>query len=108
MTLFIRDSKNKTLIEFEAIKREGELEPSACLDVTGYSRFLILHSPREQDKIIEIFNNLDEIRGWYYEWYLTNRSRPRPENKDEMKILISSFLLDSGVYELDGVHLVED
>lgn len=107
MTLFIRDAKNKTLIEFEALRRDGDMEPSASLDVVNYSKFLILH-PEEQNKIMEIFNNLSEIRGWYYEWYRANRSRPVPESAREMELIINSFLLDSGVFELDGLHLVED
>lgn len=105
MTTFIRNAKNKTLIEFEVVKRDGELEPSAALYVANYSQFLLTQAPEDQGKVIAIFEQLDEVRGWYYERYLMQG--PRPGNREDIKQIIHTYISDSGVLQL-GLHTVED
>lgn len=104
MTLFVRDDKNRTLIEFEIVTRDGALEPSAALYVTNYTRF-VLKTTYPQMQVADIFDTLSEIRGTYYETHIL-LNRP-PIDRDQLKKWIQDIVEMSGVLQL-GTHIVED
>lgn len=61
MTLFLRNRQNQTIIEVSIYGNDL----SAAIVVDNYSREL-LASPNKET-FIRDFNNLNEIRGWYFE-----------------------------------------
>lgn len=70
MTLYIRDDKNRTIwgAEYWVANTDGyqHLEISSSIDVENYSRFLLANQERS-DEIINVFDQLSEIRGWMWE-----------------------------------------
>jgi hypothetical protein len=104
MTLFVRDAENRSLIEFEMVKRDGNLEPSSAFYVINYTRF-ILKTEFHQMQVADIFDSLSEIRGTYYETHIL-LNRP-PMSRVEMAKWIKEIIEMSGVLQL-GTHIVED
>ena len=105
MTLFLRDKKNKTVVDVELYKTEGHIELSVFIDIAQYSKLLLATEKEKQDPIIEAFDFLSELRGWLWEIHFMGRKNIDSEF-EEVQGKVRSFLDDIG--KLTGLHRVED
>lgn len=72
MTIFIRDQKNKTILDLEYYIETKDnysfIEISSSIIIDTYSQFLVNNLNRK-DEIIQDFDDLSELRGWLWEVY---------------------------------------
>jgi hypothetical protein len=87
MIFFLRNDKNKTIIEAELYTKDythGEdgsyIELSSTVDIENYSHFL-LDNQDNKDNIIQIIDRLSELRGWLWEEYFSSE---RNEYSDDI------------------------
>jgi hypothetical protein len=68
MTIYLRNEQNNSLLDLEVWKtKDNQFEVRAGIPIAAYSE-LLLSSPKEdQDYIIEAFEDLDNLRAWYWE-----------------------------------------
>lgn len=68
MTLFIRNTKNETIVDVELYKTNKIIELHSAINIDTYSRFLLENLDRKST-IIGDFSFLAELRGWLWESY---------------------------------------
>jgi len=72
MTLYLRNTKGKNLLDLEVwVKTEDGysfVELRSVVDIKHYSELLLNNIPKK-NKIIHDFDNLSELRGWLWERY---------------------------------------
>lgn len=75
MVLFLRDNRNESLLDLEIVKARNnenklysyvELHSNVCVE--PYSRFL-LDNLDKSERIIEVFEELSDLRSWLWEYY---------------------------------------
>ena len=65
MTHFLRNDKNRTIIECEVYNNDGL---STATNIEEYSNMLIdLHNKDLHYPFIQAFSDLDELSGWWWE-----------------------------------------
>jgi hypothetical protein len=68
MILFLRDKRNKSILDLEVISDTNakikDIHAVVCIE--PYSGFLLRNLPRAQE-IVKDFEELSELRGWYWE-----------------------------------------
>lgn len=89
MVLYLRTQTNKTIVDLEFwLKCEGGHnfhELMVAIDIARYSMFLLSADPVTQADIIREFNEIDELRGWMWECYYSNkRNIGSEEDYDEI------------------------
>lgn len=67
MVYFLRNNRNRTIIECEVINHKNDL--SAAVDIKTYSEYLlgITYDDFVQKAFVEDIASLAEIRGWWWE-----------------------------------------
>lgn len=104
MTFYLRNNENKTLFSAEVwVKTEYEpklkysfVELSPNINITNYSKFL-LDNPKKQKKIIDDFNNLNELRGWLWErFFMTGKNDGTQIDDviDKLKVILGKIARD--------------
>ncbi len=72
MTLYLRNEKNKTLLDLDVWVKieEGNrfVELHSTVDIKHYSE-LLLNNLDKKNRIIHDFDKLSELRGWLWERY---------------------------------------
>ena len=64
-TLYLRNPNGDTLVDIEV----GDFDIHAVVCIKPYSQLLLLHQVRCRE-VIDLFDQLQEIRGWYWERFL--------------------------------------
>ena len=79
MTLFLRNNKNQSIVDIEInFGKEGK-DLSSVVVVEYYSQLLLDNLDRSKE-LIEDFSEIDELRGWFWEYYM--EMTPNPSQKD--------------------------
>ncbi len=90
MILFIRNNKNRTILDCEVyIKSEDSnrfIELHSLVVVSTYSEFLI-ENIELKEEIINDFSELSELRGWLWESYFMGKENDPNKYNDVLKIL---------------------
>ena len=81
MVLFIRNKKNRSIVDLDVYTKEGYIEITSCVLIDTYSEFLLENLDRKEE-IISDFNEISELRGWLWEKYFRG-----------VKILILSMMM---------------
>lgn len=105
MVLFIRDQRNKTIVDLEIISdRDGKVKDIHSIIATEpYSRFLLGNVDRAAE-IVPDFEELSNLRGWFFESYsIRNKAA---EYSDVLKLLRQVF--HNVVSKYDGLYYTED
>lgn len=65
MIYFLRDKKNRTILDCEVYEKDGRPEICSTIIITPYSDYLLSHS--RQSDVIQTFDRLSQLRGWLWE-----------------------------------------
>lgn len=69
MTIYLRNEQNNSLLDLEVWRtEEGHYEVKGGVPIREYSKLLLANQDKAQ-LVIDIFNDLDNIHGWYWERY---------------------------------------
>ena len=84
MILYLRDEKNRTILDLELyVKTEDDrsfVELASSIDIKNYSLFLLNEKhPLRQSQIIRDFDELSELRGWLWESYFMVKKNTKEE-----------------------------
>ena len=104
MTLFIRNKKNRTIVDLEFYKTKGHVELHSSVIIDTYSKFLLENLDRK-DEIVNDFNEISELRGWLWESYFMGDENTDDKYDDILKILRDRLHEISKKYDL---YYVED
>jgi len=108
MILFLRNEKNRTIVDIECfVKTEDErkfVELHASVMIDTYSKFLLDNLDRK-DEIIEDFQTMSELRGWLWEKYFCGGDNDPKEYPNVIKGLQA---LLQGHAEKYNLYYVED
>lgn len=101
MTLYLRNQKRQTLVDIEVYKSDGNIDISASVMIGPYSQLLL--SAVDKQQVIEDFEFLSELRGWFWESYC--------EKNDivvfsEVEKKVKDILREIG--DAYGLYVVED
>lgn len=86
MILFLRNKKNESIVDIEIYVKKTEsggsdyVELHSVVAIEYYSEFLLQNIDRK-DEIISDFSELDELRGWLWESFLSNDNTGKEYNK---------------------------
>lgn len=84
MVIFLRTPDNKTLVDISVFGGENP-DLSSVVVIGNYSRFLleycVLHGGSAVTDLINLFDDLQEMRGWLFEKYLVEN-----KNADQREI----------------------
>ena len=113
MVHFLRDKNNNTLLEamvyvdgYEHGEGKDYVEVRSGINVIHYSAFLLTASDRKtQNKIINIFYDLDELRGWLWENYFMVKKNIASE-KDNVEKEVGRMFKNAA--EQLGLYYVTD
>lgn len=106
MTLFLRDEKNRTLVDIELYKKDGCVEISSSVDIENYSRLLLSSCCEiKQQYMITHFDFLSELRGWLWERYFSSKKNT-VEEYDNVVEEVRKILDEIG--SKIGLHRIED
>lgn len=90
MILFLRNTKNETLVDIECfVKTEDNrdfIELRSVVVIDAYSKFL-LENIGDSEEIISVFSDLSELRGWLWERYFVGDDNDPKEYDNVIKIL---------------------
>jgi len=97
MTLFLRNSKNETIVDIEV----SDKDLSSVVVIETYSKLLL--SQKNKEQVIKDFSEIDELKGWYFEVFLETNPNPTKENLIKiLKIMLTE------VAEKYNLSYVED
>ena len=110
MTLFLRDEKNKTILDLDVwVKTEDSnsfVELSSSVDISNYSLMLIKNTDKQKQlEMIADFNELSELRGWLWEVFFMGRQNEPKEFESvikELKVILKK------VADKYGLFMVQD
>jgi hypothetical protein len=107
MILFLRNSKNESIVDIECFVKTEEgrsfVELHASVIIEPYSKFL-LENPDKQEDIIYDFQAISELRGWLWERYFMGGDND-PEKYDEVIKILQKGLKDiASKYDLSYVE----
>ena len=111
MTLFLRDKKNRTIVDCDIYIKDSEyVELSIVVCVDTYSRLLldlITKNGEEKtiNKFIQTFDELQELRGWLWESYFIDGDNNPSEYNIVLETIRKRFKEIADTYEL---YYVED
>lgn len=110
MTLFLRDKKNRTLVDIDIwVKTEDDnsfIEIRSSIDIEMYSLHLLSKKDRhEQFQMISYFNQINEVRGWLWETYFMGRQNNPLEYDNVLSELRKNLEI---IAEYCDLHIVED
>ena len=90
MIIFLRTQDNKTLVDITVFGGEKP-DLSSIVIIGNYSRFLleycVLHGGSAVTDIIDLFNDLQELRVWLFEKYLVTENKNADQGEIEEKII---------------------
>ena len=69
MTLFLMNEENRTVVDIEINDGKNGMDVSVSTIISTYSKLLIDNIERK-DEVIEDFQEIDELRGWFWEVYM--------------------------------------
>ena len=90
MIIFLRTPDNKTLVDIDVFGGEKPDLRSVVI-IGNYSRFLleycVLHGGSAVTDIIDLFDDLQELRGWLFEKYLATENKNANQREVEEKVI---------------------
>ena len=110
MTLFLRDEKNKTILDLDVwVKTEDSnsfVELSSSVNISNYSLMLIKNTDKQKQlEMIADFDELSELRGWLWEVFFMGRQNEPKEFESvikELKVILKK------VADKYGLFMVQD
>jgi len=104
MTHFIRDHRNKSIVDIDVFTDEnGEVDLSCTVLIEPYSKFLTENLENDL-QIINDFQSVQDIRGWLWEVYKPANDNVTKEDVSARVKRILTQLSDAYV----GLRYVED
>ena len=108
MILFLRNQKNRTIVDIECFVKTEEgrrfIELHADVAIDTYSKFLLENLDRQKE-IIEDFSAMSELRGWLWEKYFCGGDN---DPKEYQNIIRQLQALLQGHAEKYNLRYVED
>jgi hypothetical protein len=90
MIIFLRTPDNKTLVDIEVFGGKNP-DLSSVVIIGNYSRFLleycVLHVGNSISELIDLFDDLQELRGWLFEKYLAIENKNADQREIEEKVI---------------------
>lgn len=109
MVLFIRNDKNRTILDCEVyIAKEGDkrfVEIHSSVIIDTYSDFLLNSDKNKQQEIVSDFFELSQLRGWLWESYFMGNQNDPEKYNDVLKILREKI---SNIAKKYNLYYVED
>lgn len=102
MTIYLRNEKNQSLLDLEVWKKGETTEVSAGVPIKAYS-MLLLSRPSQTDYIIDAFDELDQLRGWYWERFVE-----RNPNHTMKELLDAIYEILTPICKELDLHIVTD
>lgn len=95
MILYIRNKKNETIVDVELsivppeekFNYPAYIELSSSVMVSPYSKLLLSLTEEDRQQAIDIFDNIQELRGWLWESYFMGRKNDPEEYKTVLEEL---------------------
>lgn len=75
MTIFLRNNKNQTIVDIEFNDSKKGMDLHAAVEIDTYSK-LLLDNLNRKEEVIEDFNNISQLRGWFWEIYMELTDEP--------------------------------
>jgi len=79
MIFFLRNKNNRTIVDLELYENKEGMDLHSGVIINTYSEFLLANLDRK-DEIIKDFDDIDQLRGWFWEVYM--ELEPNPSLKD--------------------------
>ncbi len=103
MTIYLRNENNRTVVDMELWEnKESGMDLRVATNLRTYSEIL-LNNIERKDEVIEDFNSIDEMRGWFHEVYMEMAESPNfKEAREEVE---AKLFMAAKKYNL---HIVTD
>ncbi len=75
MTLFLRNEENRTIVDIEINDGKNGMDVRVATIIPTYSK-LLLENIERKDEVIADFQEIDELRGWFWEVYMELTDEP--------------------------------
>ena len=72
MTIYLRNSKNQTVVDIEANIRDLH----SVVNIETYSEILLEHAHDSSRNVIKDFDMISQLRGWFWEVYMEQTDHP--------------------------------
>lgn len=83
MTLYLRNSKNESVVDIELYEKENYVELHSVICIKPYSELLLEISNNRVEEYVQMtintFDDISELRGWLWESYFMGRQNNRAE-----------------------------
>lgn len=90
MTLYLRSSKNRTIVDIEFYEKTEDshsfLELHSSIIILEYSK-LLLDNLDKKEELISDFSDISELRGWLWENYFMDTQNEVKEYSNVLKQL---------------------
>lgn len=101
MTLFIRDKRNKTVVEVEVFTTDdGGVDISSTVVIEPYSNFLG-ENIENNLQIIRDFSRLQQLRSWFWEVYMQGRTKTNVSQQqvvNEVRDILQTVANEYGLF----------
>jgi hypothetical protein len=88
MILFLRNSKNESIVDIELFEKGDYIELRSVICIQPYSELLLsefVNNPIGVDEMIKTFDELSELRGWLWEVYFMGEQNTASEFENVLK-----------------------
>ena len=89
MTIFLRNDKNRSVVDIEVNSGKSNMDIHSIVVIDAYSKVLLANLNRS-DEVVEDFQSISELRGWFWEVYMESVEAP---NFNEVIIKIRDMLI---------------
>jgi hypothetical protein len=100
MTLFLRNSKNQTVVDIEINFTKNGQDLHSVVVIETYSK-LLLENLNRSEEVIKDFTEISQLRGWFWEVYMEMTAEPSQKDCVEKVKAILIALADK--YKLDYI-----
>lgn len=101
MVLFIRDKRDKTIVDVEVYTTDdGGVDISSTVVIEPYSKFLV-ENIEDDLQIIRDFGRLQELRGWFWNVYMQGRTKTNVTQQqvvNELRDILQTVANEYGLF----------
>lgn len=100
MVLFLRSQTNYTIVDCEIFPKDNYTELRCIIDIREYSNFL-LKNIKNANKIVEDFDQIQELRGWLWEGRGSNKDTEYMDIVAEVRQFLMSIAKKYDLYYVE-------
>ena len=105
MIIYLRDKKNRNVVDLDVYKKDGYIELGVVVDIKAYSMMLLSLPEEQKANAIDVFETVQELRGWLWEKQFGGRQNTDKEYDSVVEKLRSMLKEVSEQFDL---YYVED